>query len=180
VSLQEGDVRLRPVERDDVAQLHAWQLDHDSWHLGEDVAYAPTPLAAVLRRYDEGKAWQPDERYVPFAVERGGALVGTVCLWGLDAHNRSGHLGIALAPDSRGRGVGRVACRLLLQHAFLDRGLHRVQLEVLASNERAVRAYEAAGFVHEGRLREQAWVLGSFEDSLVMSVLSSDWTPGTG
>jgi RimJ/RimL family protein N-acetyltransferase len=180
MTLQLGPVRLRAVERDDVAQLHLWQLDHDTWHLAEDEPYTPRSVAAALQRFDAGKAWCPDDRYVPFAVDTAGKLSGHVCLWGLDLHNRSGHLGIALAPQARGRGTGQAACRLLLQHAFLDRGLHRVQLEVLADNDAAVRAYEAAGFVHEGRLRQQAWVGGRFVDALVMSVLAAEWTPSAG
>lgn len=179
MSLQLGPVRLRPVERDDVAQLRDWELDHDTWALQNDEPYTPRSLHHALERYDAGKLLSVDDKHVPFAVEANGALVGSVALWGIDAHNRLGHLGIGLAPERRGKGHGRTACRLLLQHAFLDRGLHRVQLEVLVDNPAAVRAYEAAGFVHEGRLRQNAWLLGRFVDSLVMSVLASEWTPPT-
>src|SRR5262245_48613499 len=54
----------------------------------------------------------------------------------------------------RGRGVGRRALALVLEHAFGTLGAHRVWLDVITHNERARRAYAAAGFVHEGVQRE--------------------------
>ncbi len=66
----------------------------------------------------------------------------------------------------------------MLHYAFVDRGLHRVQLEVLADNAAAIAAYERLGFVREGVLRGSAWVKGSFVDEIVMSVLSTEHRPG--
>lgn len=44
------------------------------------------------------------------------ALAGEALLWGIDAHNRSAHLGVSLRPALRGRGLGsdvvRVLCRV--------------------------------------------------------------------
>ena len=64
---------------------------------------------------------------------------------------------------------------MLLGYAFRSRNLHRVHLQSLASNERALRAYRAVGFVEEGRLREHAWVEGSYDDVVLMSVLRAEW-----
>jgi hypothetical protein len=85
MTLQLGPVRLRAVERDDVPQLHLWQLDHGTWHLAEDVPYTPLSVAAALKRFDDGKAWCPDDKCVPFVVEAAGDLAGHVCLWGMDS-----------------------------------------------------------------------------------------------
>ena len=38
-----------------------------------------------------------------------------------------------------------------------------------------IRAASRAGFREEGVLRQAAWVLGSFEDTIVMGVLAADW-----
>lgn len=170
-------VVLRAVEREDVAQLHAWDADHDEWALGNEAPYVPRTGADALVRYDAGERWRAGDRAVPFAVEAAASLVGVVSLWGIDLHNRKAHLGIGLSPQARGRGYGSDACRVLLRYAFLDRGLRRVQLEVLADNEGALRAYRAVGFVEDGRLRDDAWVQGRWVDQVVMSVLSTDASP---
>jgi RimJ/RimL family protein N-acetyltransferase len=52
---------------------------------------------------------------------------------------------------------------------------HRVWLDTFTWNERAQRAYAAAGFVWEGVLREALLKNGRFESLVVMSVLRSEW-----
>lgn len=173
--LRGRSVLLRGIERTDVEQLHEWASDPATWGSTSAAAWAPYTTAEALTWYDEGKRWKASDKDVPFAVEAEGALAGSVSLWGIDLLSRTGHLGISLGPHARGRGWGSDACRVLLEYAFVMRGLHRVQLEVLATNEAAVRAYEAVGFVHEGRRRQSAWVDGGHVDELVMGVLAPEW-----
>ena len=51
------------------------------------------------------------------------------------------------------------------------RGLHRIDLRVLAYNTRATRCYLRAGFVEEGREREAALVDGTWHDDVIMGIL---------
>jgi len=53
---------------------------------------------------------------------------------------------------------------ILTDYAFTMRNVPKVHLSVHATNERAIRAYEAVGFVVEGRLREHAWSNGAYVD----------------
>jgi|SRR5215218_4940108 len=76
----------------------------------------------------------------------------------------------------RGRGLGRRALELVLEHAFGALCAHRVWLDVKVHNERARRAYAAAGFVHEGVLRDALLTDGVFESLAVMSVIEPEWT----
>ena len=46
---------------------------------------------------------------------------------------------------------------------------------MIASNLGAIRVYEKAGFVLEGRQREHAWVRGAYEDIVRMGLLRSEW-----
>nr|WP_315501870.1 GNAT family protein [Actinomyces radicidentis] len=48
-------------------------------------------------------------------------------------------------------------------------GLHRISLEVYAFNPAARRAYEKAGFVAEGRLRDALLYDGEWVDAEVMA-----------
>jgi len=57
--------------------------------------------------------------------------------------------------------------------------MHRVALEVLADDPRAVACYRKVGFVEEGRLRQRDWRDGSYHDVLVMSILDDEWTPSS-
>ena len=66
----------------------------------------------------------------------------------------------------------------LCEYGFAVRGLHRLQVETLASNAAMIRAASRAGFVHEGRLRRAAWVSGEFADEVILGMLAADWAKG--
>ncbi|MFJ8431429.1 GNAT family N-acetyltransferase [Kitasatospora sp. NPDC094019] len=105
-----------------------------------------------------------------------GELAGEALLWGIDTHNRLAHLGLALRPAFRGRGLAGEAVRLLCHYGFTVRGLHRLQVDTLADNQPMIRAAEASGFAVEGRTRRSAWVYGEFLDEVVLGLLAEDWT----
>ena len=73
------------------------------------------------------------------------------------------------------KGYGTEVMRLLLRHGFGTLNLNRIFLRVDAANQGGIRAYEKAGFVHEGRFREGTFRDGHYEDMLFMSVLRSEW-----
>lgn len=113
-----------------------------------------------------------------WSVEHAGECIGSARLR-VDAgnHRASFSLGI-FVPHRRGIGLGREITRLVVQWGFLDLGLHRVELEVLATNERAIRCYRACGFVHEGTRRQAELYPDGWHDFLIMGLLREDLTRG--
>lgn len=99
-------------------------------------------------------------------------LAGEALLWSIDLHNRTAHLGMALRPTFRGRGLSTDIVRVLCHYGFTVRGLHRLQIETLADNAAMIGAATRAGFVLEGTLRGAAWVSGSFADEVVFGLLA--------
>jgi RimJ/RimL family protein N-acetyltransferase len=120
---------------------------------------------------------EPDDSYASFSVVDldGGTLAGTAVLWNIDAHNRSAHLGIALRPAFRGRGLGTDVVRVLCQYGFVVLGLHRLQVDTLADNTAMIRVATELGFVREGLLRRSAWVTGDFIDEVILGLLATEW-----
>jgi RimJ/RimL family protein N-acetyltransferase len=107
-----------------------------------------------------------------------GELAGEAVLWGVDLHNRLGHVGISLRPSFRNRGLGTDTVRLLCRYGFVIRGLQRLQAETLADNSAMIRAATQAGFTREGVLRRSAWVNGDFADEVVLGQLANEWDAG--
>ncbi|KAL2825233.1 acyl-CoA N-acyltransferase [Aspergillus pseudoustus] len=93
----------------------------------------------------------------------------------LTAHHRNAVLGISLIESARGKGYGREALNWVLDWAFEIAGLHRVSLDVLASNEGAIGLYKSVGFVEEGRQREAVWQFRKWNDILDMGILEHEW-----
>lgn len=109
-----------------------------------------------------------------------GALLGEALLWGLDAHNRFAHLGLSLRPGARGHGYAVEAIALLCDYGFRVRGLQRLQIDTLADNSAMRRVAEHNGFVHEGTLRQSAFVMGEFVDEVTYGLLLSEWAGVSG
>lgn len=113
-----------------------------------------------IRDWCAGRKAQ-DERLDLAIVENAtGEFAGEAVLNEYLADVETANFRIALrGPAWYGRGLGTEATRLIVDHGLNTVGLHRITLEVLARNQRAVRAYEKAGFRRTGEILEhgQAW-----------------------
>lgn len=151
-----------------------------------DVHFRFPATAEIVRMYggDPGPLAEPDmersKKWVewfaahPFAriIEVNSEPVGHVRLHALNETDRKAKLAIGLfTDDSLGKGIGRQAIRLMLDHAFGPMNLHRVELRVLSFNQRAIRCYRACGFSHEGTERESAFIAGEWHDDWIMGIL---------
>jgi UDP-4-amino-4,6-dideoxy-N-acetyl-beta-L-altrosamine N-acetyltransferase len=109
---------------------------------------------------------------VVFAIRADARLVGVVQLIDIDPVHRSAELTIRIGEEeNRDAGFGTSALKQVVDFAWRDLNLHRVWLRVFANNPRAIRAYEKAGFVREGVLREAAHIDGHYMDIVAMGIL---------
>lgn len=109
-----------------------------------------------------------------------GVFLGEAVLNELDEESARANFRIGLAgQEVYGRGYGTEATRLILDYAFDQVGLHRVELEVYAFNPRAQRSYEKSGFVREGVRRQALRWEGTWYDVIVMGILATDPRPWT-
>ncbi len=76
-------------------------------------------------------------------------------------------------PRARVAGSATEATRLVVGYGLEELGLHRITLGVYAFNPRARRAYEKAGFVVEGRMRDALLWDGEWVDEIRMAVVAA-------
>ena len=167
-------VSLRPRTDDDLDLLFEIAADLDTWE--ERTPHAPRPLtrdrfdAQLVRAADD----DGPQASVFFAVDVDGTAVGSASLFDIDLLARHTEAGINLERSARGRGIGTAAILQLVEFGFVRRNLRRIHLQAISSNVAAIRAYEKAGFVMEGRQRQHAWVRGAYEDIVRMGILRSE------
>lgn len=166
-------VTLRPRTDSDVDLLYSIAAELRTWEERGPAVPAPLTRAAFEARLAQSDA--SADNNVRFVIEADGDAVGSVSLFEFDDLARHAEVGIALRADARGRGIGTAAIAQIVEFAFVRCNLRRVHLEAIASNAAAIRAYEKAGFVVEGRRREHAWVRGHYEDIVIMGLLGSQW-----
>jgi RimJ/RimL family protein N-acetyltransferase len=169
-----GSVTLRARTQADEDVLFQLAADLGTWE--ERGASSPAPLtrAAFEARLARADA-DSSGRSMQFVIDVDGHAVGTVSLFQFDELARHAEVGIAVLAEHRGKGVGTAAISRIVEFAFVRCNLRRVHLQAIASNHGAIRAYEKAGFVTEGRQRQHAWVRGGYEDIVLMGILRSEW-----
>lgn len=115
------------------------------------------------------------ESFGVFVIEADGERVGTVRFALANRRSAIADLTqLALHPDARGRGIADEAARRLQRHLIRDLGLHRLQLEVYAFNERALAHAERVGFQREG-VRRMAYRHGDgWVDGVLFGFVAED------
>ena len=103
-------------------------------------------------------------------------ILGLVSLTNIDPLNQVAMLHIMIGnPDVQGKGMGSFAVRSMVEHAFFNLNLHRIELVVLCSNQRAQHVYEKCGFVREGILRKAIYKTGAFVDAYQYGLLKEEY-----
>ena len=172
-----GDgIRFRAVERSDLDMFVAWlndpdvisglsltlplsQGDEEKWY--QAMLERPSAEHPFVMEIQEGDSWKP---------------IGNCGFHAIDWRSRTSEVGIFIGEKSLwSQGYGTSAMRLMLKIGFETLNLNRIYLRVHADNLRAIRSYEKAGYVHEGRFRQAEYKNGQFIDVLFMSVLRSEW-----
>lgn len=173
--LQGDRVTLRALERADLPHLHAMSNNLDVELAGGGDPPMPQSLARVEADFDREAAQGGRDRGF-FVIEADGQFIGLVVLHSFDDVAHTALLGIAIGDKAYwGRGYGREAVGLILRYAFRYHNLERVWLRVHARNQRAIRAYQACGFIEEGRLRRHVWSDGAYDDLVMMGILRDEW-----
>ncbi len=132
----QAGLAFRPVGPGDLAALTALVSD---WGVVRNLGSWPWPpepdfTASRARAYaGEGFVW---------AIVKDGAMVGTVSVTGPEAE-----LGYMLSPALHGRGIGGLAARAAVAHAFETRETDRIKADIWADNVASARLLARLGFV---------------------------------
>ena len=169
--------KLRELEKKDLPAINRWRNDP------ELIALLGAPFRFINLNVDE--RWF--ENYMSnrgsavrcAIIEEGAdAILGLVSLVSIDYQNQCGELHLMIGDkENRGKGLGTFAIHAMLQHAFYNMNLQRVEFTVLEENTRAWHLYERIGFVREGIKRKAKYKNGKFVNMVIYSMLKEEYTP---
>ena len=168
-------IKLRKIEPTDLPFLYQWENDASAWADGAN----HNPLSQQdLRAYIEsttGDIYRDGQLRLiieqspmtnhqsPMTNDQSPMTLGCIDLFDFDPRNRRAAIGMYIAPEHRGKGVGKEALRLLEQYAFGHLNL-RVLYAVIATNNTACTTlYRNAGYTGSSPLSH--WTL---EDDAVI------------
>lgn len=176
-----GDrIRLRGAERQDLPKFVVWLNDPEVRRFLS--MNQPLSMVREERWFEQMSQVSPSEQVLVIEArkETGWMSIGNTAFHAIDWMNRSAEVGIVIGEKNYwGQGYGRDTMRLMLSHGFNTLNLNRIYLRVFEDNRRGIRAYENAGFRHEGRMRQAQFLDGKYCDVLMMSVLRCEWQEKT-
>ena len=102
--------------------------------------------------------------------------VGMVTLTNIDLVNRSAFHGIKLHPTCpKGKGVGTDAVMTLMEYAFNQINLHRLDGEWFLYNTASKRLYEKCGWHEEGIKKKAIYRNGEYHDLAICGILKDEY-----
>ncbi|HWN72477.1 MAG TPA: GNAT family protein [Solirubrobacterales bacterium] len=169
---------IRPLLAADAPELHSlveanrhYLAQWLPWAADQDLAATKEFLAGAEAQLARNDGFQA-------AIAPEGPIVGVAGFHSVDWTNRNTSIGYWLAEDAQGCGTMTTTVRALVDHAFSEWNLHRVEIHCAPANHRSRAIPERLGFREEATLRETELVGDRYLDSVVYGLLESEWSGG--
>ncbi len=101
-------------------------------------------------------------------------VIGEIRASNIDQYHSS-EIGLWIIPECRHKGYASEALQLLLEFIFGRANINRIEARIASTNTDSINFFERNGFVHEGILRETTYYNFKYQDTVVMSMLKSEY-----
>ena len=162
-------VTLRSKRVVDAWNEYQWRSDPE---LAKLDAAPPLDVKFMdFERYYQEDLRKVNRRSMRFAIEdENGVHIGNCMAYDYNEHRKQAEFGMMIGDRKYwGQGYGSDAAKTLVQHIFTATDIRRLYLHTLASNVRAQRAFENAGF----RRYDHIWREG--KSFVQMEILAHEW-----
>jgi [ribosomal protein S5]-alanine N-acetyltransferase len=156
---------IRPWRLDDAESLARHANNRKVWIALRDLFPHPYTIEDA---HTFMKSVINSEPVTLFCIETNSAAVGGIGIHlGVDVHRQTAELGYWLSQEFWGLGIMTEAVAAFTDFCFEKFPLRRIYAEPFANNPASVRVLEKAGFVFEGRLKNNVLKDGKLLDSLL-------------
>ncbi|MHC5306654.1 GNAT family N-acetyltransferase [Bartonella sp. LJL80] len=130
---------------------------------------------AHLERYMEGR--RTGQYYVFFTFDsKTDDLIGGISLGNIRRGVvQSGQIGYWCGEKFAGQGFMRDSLELMVDFAFQQLKLHRLEAASIPTNMRSIRLLEKCGFSKEGLLKAYVKIHGEWQDHVLYALLETEW-----
>jgi ribosomal-protein-serine acetyltransferase len=168
------DCELRPLEEADADELYglvernrSYLAEWLPWAAGQTQDGVAEFIRKTRRQLEENDGFQG-------ALLLDGQMVGVGGFISVNWESRSTELGYWLAEEHQGRGLMTKTVSALVDHAFGEWDLNRVEVHAAAENRRSRAIPERLGFQQEGILRDYERIGDRYVDIVVYSLLARE------
>jgi RimJ/RimL family protein N-acetyltransferase len=179
-TLEDDRVLLRPLNNTDGELLINFALNEpETWQYSHLSAAGTEGLSNYITTALKARAAGTEYPFIVFDKQTG-RYAGSTRFYDIQPQNHTIQLGYTwYGKDFRGTGLNKHCKFLLLQLAFEELGMERVEFRADARNERSIAAMKSIGCTVEGILRQNVPLKdGGRRDSIILSILKSEWEGG--
>lgn len=167
-------VFIRSIEQDDIPEVYKWSNDFELKGLFDFTIDFPS-YNELICRFDEENAGQAEINFIIVEKETK-KPIGICRLKDIDYINKKCICSLYIGDsESRDKGFGTEAMKLLMKFGFEDLNLNRLGLWVFDFNKRAIKCYKRCGMKVEGIMREGVYRNGKYHDVYFMGILRHEY-----
>ena len=177
IVLENDNVLLRPLEISDFENLLEFSLNEpEIWKYSLINAAGPDNLKKYIQKALEARSSLVQYPFIVFD-KRKQKYAGSTRFYDIQFENKTLQLGYTwYGKDFRNSGLNKHCKFLMLDFAFGNLEIERVEFRADALNERSIAAMKSIGCTAEGVLRSSGPNgNGGRRDSIVLSILKHEW-----
>jgi RimJ/RimL family protein N-acetyltransferase len=167
----ETNISIRPYRLDDAAALHEAAIESVSEVRPFMPWCRPDLTVDAARRWIEAQvsAFEASQAFEFVILAPAGRFLGGCGLTQIDEMNHRANLGYWVRSSATGHGVATRAIRQLVQWAFNNTALVRLEVVVSTENAASLRVAEKSGALSEGVLKKRLLLQGMWHDAVMLS-----------
>lgn len=170
------ELELQLLDEDDVEELFDLTCQNLQ-HLGCWLPWVDNMKSvAGIHRYIRACQQQfADNNGFQAGIWSKGELAGIIGYHAVDWINRSTTLGYWVGESFQGQGLVTRSCYALVNYAFREWRLNRVEIRCATENRRSRAVPERLGFTEEGVIRQAEWLHDHFVDLVIYGMVAREW-----
>lgn len=167
-------IALRPPKKKDAESILRWISNNPIINkIGLRLPITKEELSSWIVSLYQDKVL---ESVIYIIEQEDGLGIGIVGLFNFDHNARRGEYGLIIGdPGYVGRDYGHEATGLMLDLAFGQLNLNRIEAYALHDDDRAVNSLQKSGFNKEGELYEYTYLEGQYKNAILLSVLKNEY-----
>ena len=178
--LEDDCVLLRPLQQEDCRNLLLFSLQEpDLWRFSLQQAGGEANLIKYINITLDARKAGTEYPFIVFD-KRSQEFAGSTRFYDIQVNNKMMQLGYTwYGKKFQGTGLNKHCKFLLLQFAFEQAGMERLEFRADNGNAKSIAAMKSIGCIEEGVLRSHSLKPdGTRRDSIVLSILKNEWENG--
>ena len=178
-TLENDVVILSPLHTEDIENLKYFALNEPQiWKYSHQPADGLENMQNYIRAAVQARKEGNSYTFVIFD-KRTDRYAGSTRLYDYQERNQTVQLGYTwYGEEFQGTGINKNCKHLLLEFAFENLQVERVEFRADAKNERSIAAMKSLGCTVEGILRSNYSIPGGRRDTIIFSILKEEWFGG--